>query len=154
MEDRYSKQERPIDGRSLEDGISELLSKVAAQQSALRTPTRASGPKAPATGAATESEKLQPNIQYIDSQDVRETFADAINAVQFDGQTLRIEFGVTRVKPSDSSNPSAPQVLQRFPACRLVLNHAAVTALNNLMQKIAGGSTKPPAPVGGAKPER
>jgi hypothetical protein len=79
---------------------------------------------------------------------VREIFADSINAVYLEGQVLRIEFGITRVKPSDPSNPSVSQVLQRFPACRLVLTPGAVAGLNDVMQKVASGiitsTTVPP----------
>jgi hypothetical protein len=154
MEDRFSKQGEPTEERVIEDGLSELLSKVAAQRSTLQKPALSPDPKAAAAGVAAGSEKPQPNSQYIDSQDVRETFADTINSVHFDGQTLRIEFGVTRVKPSDPSNPSAPQVFQRLPACRLVLTRSVVAGLNDLMQKISAGSIKNAAGAGPAKQEK
>jgi hypothetical protein len=149
MEDKFSKQEKPTEEGVIEDGLSELLSKMAAQRSALQKPVLSSDAKAPP-----KLEKSQPAAQYIDSQDVCETFADCINAVHFDGQVLRIEFGVTRVKPSDASNPSASQVLQRFPACRLVLTPGAVVGLNDVMQKIASGTGKPPATVPPVKQQK
>jgi hypothetical protein len=48
-----------------------------------------SGPAAP-TGAASAT------IRYVDRADMVETFADSVTGLIFDGQTLRIEFGVTR----------------------------------------------------------
>lgn len=47
-----------------------------------------------------------------------ETFADSITGFIFDGQTLRIEFGITRF---DNVKGSAPITGRRYPACRLVL---------------------------------
>jgi len=154
MENRFSKQKQPTDERIIEDGLSELLSKVAAQQSTRQKPTFSPDSKASVMDVTAGMEKSQPNTQYIDCHDVREIFADSINTVHFDGQTLRIEFGVTRVKPSDPSNSSAPQLLQRFPACRLVLTRSAMTGLNDLMQKISAGSIKTAAAVGPVKQEK
>jgi hypothetical protein len=51
-----------------------------------------------------------------------ETFADSVTGLIFDGQTLRIEFGVTRF---DDMKPNAPITGRRYPACRLVLPPAA-----------------------------
>jgi hypothetical protein len=144
MEERFSKEGRLTEGRVGEDKLSELLSKMAAQQSATRKPALSSDPNAPAADVAAGSGKGQPNTQYVDSADVRETFADSINAAHFDGQSLRLEFGVTRVKRSD---PSAPQTFQRFPACRLVLTPSAVTELSTLMQNLAE-RLKSPSNVG------
>jgi hypothetical protein len=59
-----------------------------------------SAPMTPAAGAAPE--RQQASIRYLDHPDMTETFADSITGLIFDGQTLRIEFGVTRfdeVKP-------------------------------------------------------
>jgi hypothetical protein len=45
------------------------------------------------------SQKLEQQtlkIQQIDLPELSETFADSIDSVFFDGQTLRINFGVTR----------------------------------------------------------
>ena len=39
----------------------------------------------------------QVQFQYVDLPDVSETFADFVQRIQFDGQTLRIEFGVSRL---------------------------------------------------------
>jgi hypothetical protein len=83
-----------------------------------------------AQGAAANQ---QPQLRYIDIPDCAETFGDSINTVAFDGQTLRIEFGVTRM---DEMKPNAPVTGRRYPACRLVLTTAAAVDLINKMQQI------------------
>ena len=52
----------------------------------------------------------------------------SINRLFFDGQTLRIEFGVTRF---DDVRGSAPVAGRRYPSCRLVLSRAAAVDLIN-----------------------
>ena len=56
---------------------------------------------APAGAAAGQTA----TIRYIDRPECTETFADSINHVYFDGQSLRIEFGVTRL---DDVKQNAP----------------------------------------------
>lgn len=73
-------------------------------------------------------------VRYVDRPECAETFADSINNVFFDGQTLRIEFGVTRM---DEMRKDAPVTARRYPACRLVLAPAAAIDLINKMQQTA-----------------
>jgi hypothetical protein len=73
-------------------------------------------------------------IRYIDRLDVGETFADCVTGLMFDGQTLRIEFGVTRF---DELKANVPVSGRRYPACRIVLPPAAAVDLINRMQQIA-----------------
>ena len=80
-----------------------------------------------------------------------ETFADSISGLIFDGQSLRIEFAVTRL---DEVKPNAPITGRRYPVCRLVLPPAAAIDLINRMQQVgtaltqAGLTTRaPPAPA-------
>ena len=68
-----------------------------------------------------------------------ETFADSITGLIFDGQTLRIEFGVTRF---DDVKPNTAITGRRYPACRLVLPPAAAVDLINRMQQIAAALTQ------------
>jgi hypothetical protein len=112
-----------------------------------------SGPAAP-TGAASAT------IRYVDRADMVETFADSVTGLIFDGQTLRIEFGVTRF---DDMKPNAPITGRRYPACRLVLPPAAAVDLINRMQQIAAALTqagvvkaaqRPPAAPDAAAPKR
>ena len=84
----------------------------------------------------------QVSLQYVDDPTIREIFSDGLNAVHFDGQTLRIEFGVNRAKRSEATTA---QVLERLPACRLVLTAQGIAELKNLMQKI----TSPQSPASG-----
>ena len=67
------------------------------------------------------------------------TFADSVTRLMFDGQTLRIEFGVTRF---DDVKPNTPITGRRYPACRLVLPPVAAVDLINRMQQIAAALTQ------------
>ena len=92
---------------------------------------------APASPAAVE--RSQASIRYLDQADITETFADSITGLIFDGQTLRIEFGVTRF---DEVKPNTQITGRRYPACRLVLPPAAAVELINRMQQIANALTQ------------
>jgi hypothetical protein len=72
-------------------------------------------------------------IRYVDQPDMAETFADSINNVYFDGQSLRIEFGITRI---DEMKPNTPVTGRRYPAERLVLTPGAAVELINRMQQV------------------
>jgi hypothetical protein len=89
---------------------------------------------APAAAAAGPGERQPATIRYLDRADMEETFADSISGLIFDGQTLRIEFGVTRF---DEVKANTPITGRRYPACRLVLPPAAAVDLINRMQQIA-----------------
>lgn len=89
--------------------------------------------------AAPSSERQAATIRYLDRADMQETFADSINGLMFDGQTLRIEFGVTRF---DEVKANTPISGRRYPACRLVLPPAAAVDLINRMQQIATALTQ------------
>ena len=72
------------------------------------------------------------NLRYIDQPECKETFADSINNVFFDGQTMRIEFGITRM---DEMKQGQTVSGRRYPACRLVLPvNAAVDLINKMQQ--------------------
>jgi hypothetical protein len=75
-------------------------------------------------------------VRYEDRPDCAETFADSIQSVLFDGQTLRIEFAITRF---DDIKSGAPVTGRRYPACRLVLPPSAAVDLINKVQQIANG---------------
>ena len=88
-----------------------------------------------------QAPKTQPQVRYdyIDRPEISETFADFVQRIQFDGQTLRFEFCVTRM---DDQKPDAPASARRYPACRLVLSAAAAIDLMNKMQQITAGLIK------------
>ena len=80
-----------------------------------------------------------PQYQYADRPEVSETFADFVQRIQFDGQTLRLEFCVSRL---DDHKPGTPVTGKRYPTCRLVLSAAAAVDLMNKMQQITAGLIK------------
>lgn len=80
-----------------------------------------------------------PTFRYIDRPELVETFADSINSLLFDGQSLRIEFGVSRV---DEMKPNVPPTGRRYPACRLVLTPMAAIELINRMQQVGSALTQ------------
>jgi hypothetical protein len=71
--------------------------------------------------------------RYVDRPDCTETFADAITGISFDGQTLRLEFSVSRM---DETKPKTPLTGRRYPVCRLVLPPAAAVDLMQKMQQV------------------
>jgi hypothetical protein len=85
------------------------------------------------TAAAPAAQRAAATVRYIDRPDVAETFADSVSGLIFDGQTLRIEFAVTRL---DEVKPNEPLTGRRYPACRLALPPAAAIELINRMQQI------------------
>ena len=78
-------------------------------------------------------------IRYIDRPECTETFADSINHVYFDGQSLRIEFGITRL---DDVKPNTPVTGRRLPAQRMVLTPMAAVELINRMQQVGAALTQ------------
>lgn len=80
-----------------------------------------------------------PQLDYIDRPEVDEVFADFVQRIQFDGQTLRFEFCVSRL---DDQKPGAPATGKRYPSCRLVLSAGAAVDLMNKMQQITAGLIK------------
>jgi hypothetical protein len=94
----------------------------------------AAGTTAAGDPAATGAQQRQPiALRYIDRPDCLETFADSISNLSFDGQSLRIEFAITRM---DEMKPNSPISGRRYPACRLVLPPMAAAELINRMQQI------------------
>ena len=88
---------------------------------------------AAAQPAAKPAEGQTTTIRYVDRPDCAETFADSVNNVYFDGQSLRIEFGITRL---DEIKPNTPVSGRRFPAQRMVLTPGAAVELINRMQQV------------------
>jgi len=117
--------------------------------------TAAEVPPAEESRPASTPSEQRAIIRYLDRPDMAETFADSLTGVRFDGQTLRIEFGVTRM---DSVQANAPITGRRYPACRLVLPPAAAVDLINKMLQVAealkqAGVVKPSSEPGqGSRP--
>ena len=85
-----------------------------------------------------QAPQTQIKYQYEDRPEVPETFADFVQRIQFDGQTLRLEFAVTRLDDQREGKIAG----KRYPACRLVLSAAAAIDLMNKMQQITSGLVK------------
>jgi hypothetical protein len=112
----------------------------------------------PKADAPTAGNQRQVTLRYIDRPDCAETFADSIAHLSFDGQSLRIEFAVTRM---DDAKPDTPMTGRRYPACRLVLPPGAAVELINRMQQIGAALTQagvlrqnPPQATAGAEKPR
>jgi hypothetical protein len=80
-----------------------------------------------------------PTFTYVDRADCLETFADTVTGLSFDGQTLRLEFAVSRM---DDVKQGAPMTGRRYPVTRLVLPPLAAIDLINKMQQIAQALTQ------------
>ena len=74
----------------------------------------ASAAAQPAPGAAQQQGLT---IRQVDRPECAEIFADSVSSLYFDGQTLRLELGVTRF---DEVKQNTPLTARRYPACRLV----------------------------------
>jgi hypothetical protein len=99
------------------------------------TTTTANAAPAPADSAA----QRQMTLRYVDQPDLAETFADSIGHLSFDGQSLRIDFTVTRM---DEHKQGTPMTGRRYPTCRLVLPPGAAVDLINRMQQVAAALTQ------------
>ena len=66
-----------------------------------------------ANPAAVPPERQTASIRYIDRPELEEHFADAVTGLLYDGQTLRMEFGVTRF---DELKPNTPITGRRYPS--------------------------------------
>jgi len=139
-------QAKPETGKPATAGTAASSAALAAAIASAPGPAKlAAAPTKPApapaqTAAGAASGKRQAaTLRYVDRLDIAETFADSISSLVFDGQTLRIEFAVTRV---DDLKPGAPLTGRRYPACRLVLSPTAAVDLINRMQQIGAALTK------------
>jgi hypothetical protein len=59
--------------------------------------------------------QVQVNLTYVDRSEIA---VDSLEKSIFDGQTVRIEFVVNRIKPAV---PPAPMTGEKYTACRLVM---------------------------------
>jgi hypothetical protein len=87
----------------------------------------------PSASAGGQLQRPVATVRYIDRPEITETFADSITGVSYDGQTLRMEFAVTRL---DDVKPNSPLTGRRYPTCRLVLSPGAALDLINRVQQI------------------
>jgi len=92
-----------------------------------------------APAAAKPTDVQTATVRYVDRPECSETFADSVSHVYFDGQSLRIEFGVTRL---DDMKPNTPITGRRYPAQRMVLTPMAAAELINRMQQVGAALTQ------------
>jgi len=76
---------------------------------------------------------FNPKTRFEDRPEISETFADSVHGLIFDGQTMRIEFCVTRMDPPE---PSKEPTAFQYPVSRLVLPPSAAIDLFNRLQQI------------------
>jgi hypothetical protein len=77
--------------------------------------------------------------RYIDSVQPAEIFADSLHTMVWEGNTLRIEFCVTRFPDIALKGEKQPE---QHPACRLVLTAPVATALFNRLQETMNALAK------------
>jgi len=101
------------------------------------TNPESTAPKGTSAGiaASTDQGERQPaTIRYLNCADLKDIFADSISGLIFDGETLRIEFVVTRLGKETADSPISSR---QYPVCRLVLPLTAAINFANRMQQIA-----------------
>ena len=96
----------------------------------------ASAKEAPSSGniGAIQGNRQSATIRYCDRLDVAEIFVDSVVSLLVDAQSMRVEFGVTRL---DEMKPNAPMTGRRYPACRIVLSSSAALDLMNRLRRVA-----------------
>jgi hypothetical protein len=86
------------------------------------------------TASTNQSERQPATISYLIRADLKEIFADSISRLIFDGETLRVEFVVTRLGKETADSPISAR---QHPVCRLVLPLTAAMDFVNRMLQIA-----------------
>ena len=89
--------------------------------------------------ATAKAEAAKADIRYVDRPDCLEAYADSISHLYFDGQSLRIDFSVTRV---DDIKPGVSVTGRRYPIQRMVLSPSAAVELMNRLQRVAAALTQ------------
>jgi hypothetical protein len=77
--------------------------------------------------------------RYVDSAHPAETFADSLHTMVWEGNTLRIEFCVTRFPDAALKGEKQPE---QHPVCRLVLTAPVAAALFNRLQETMNALAK------------
>lgn len=92
-----------------------------------------------ATRTAMAQAPKEPAFRYQDAPELMETFADSIGQCYFDGDSLRIEFLVSRL---DAGAAAEQPTRTKRPACRIVLSPTGAVDLLNRCQQIVGALQK------------
>jgi len=86
-----------------------------------------------------ENKRARPKLRYQERDDLFETFADSIGPWSYDGNTLRLEFLVTRVDPPKGDEPRTGR---QYPVCRLALTAKGAIELLNQCQQLTAALEK------------
>jgi hypothetical protein len=86
-----------------------------------------------------EKKPERPKFRYQDAPDLGETFADSVGRWYFDGNTLRVDFLVTRM---DEEKSSEGLTGRKLPVCRLVLTATGAIELLYQAQRMAAALEK------------
>jgi hypothetical protein len=84
-------------------------------------------------------EPQRPKFRYQDLPELGETFADSIGGWTYDGNTLRLEFTVSRLDPMKTGEQATGRVA---PVCRLVLTTVAAVELIRAASQITTALTQ------------
>jgi hypothetical protein len=86
-----------------------------------------------------EDRSQRPTLRYQDVPDLGETFADTVGNWSFDGNTLRMEFLVSRLDPG---KPADAPTGRSVPVCRLVLTAAGAVDLLKTCAQLTAALSK------------
>jgi hypothetical protein len=86
-----------------------------------------------------EERRQRPKLRYEDRADLFETFADSVGPWSFDGNTLRIEFMVTRL---DEAKTGQQRTGRQYPVCRLALTVSGANELLNQTRQLTAALEK------------
>jgi len=75
-----------------------------------------------------------PRIQYVDVPSIAETYADSVNRMMFDGQSVRLEFCVTRMEEPQKGDTELTGTRQT--ACRVVLPLGTALELSGKLSRM------------------
>jgi|SwirhisoilCB2_FD_contig_31_26513274_length_481_multi_3_in_0_out_0_1 hypothetical protein len=83
--------------------------------------------------------ELAKRAPLVSHHEVKETFADQMSTVFFDGSTLRIDFAATRLEEPTGTAAAAraEPKRERHIVCRLVLTSGCAVDLMNQMKQMA-----------------
>jgi hypothetical protein len=86
-----------------------------------------------------DDKSQRPTFRHQDRPDLGETFADTVGNWSFDGNTLRMEFLVSRLDPG---KPAEAPTGRTVPVCRLVLTAAGAVELLKTCAQITAALAK------------
>jgi hypothetical protein len=78
-------------------------------------------------------------LEFVDRPELDEIYADSIQSISFDGQSLRLNFCVTRLNELKQNEQASGK---RYSSCRLVLSVGAGVELMNQMRQISAALMK------------